>query len=132
VLMLFMHVTVSPAIVVLPVFLAGTALAAVGLSLLLAALNVKYRDIKYVVPFFTQMALFLTPVLYPLRHFSARTQVILSLNPMAGVVEGFRFAVFGSPVSWKLCGISFFTSVTLLLAGLLFFKRVERTFADVI
>lgn len=132
VLMAVMKIAISPAIILLPVFLVGTAIAATGLSLFLAALNVKYRDIKYVVPFFTQMALFITPVLYPLAHLSLRTRTILSLNPMAGIIEGIRFSVFGNPVSWRLVGLSFGVSLLLLITGLVFFKRMERTFADVI
>ena len=132
VLMLFFKVRVTVAILTLPVFLVGAILAASGLSLFLAALNVQYRDVKYVVPFFTQMALFVTPVLYPFSRIPERFRPVFALNPMAGIVEGFRFAVLDTPVEWSLVGISATVCAVLVVAGLFFFKRVERHFADII
>jgi len=132
VLMAAMKVAVSPCIVLLPLFLLATVLAAAGIGFFLAALNVKYRDIKYVVPFFTQVAMFVTPVLYPLNSMSAKMRAVLSLNPMAGVVEGFRFAVLGNPASLHVLWVSSGVSVALLVLGVFFFKRMELTFADVI
>jgi lipopolysaccharide transport system permease protein len=116
----------------LPLLLLAAFLAAAGSGLTLAALNVHYRDIKYIVPFFTQMLFFLTPVLYPASYFSGRTKLILSLNPMSGIVEGFRCALLGSPVSRSLMGMSVVGCLILFVAGLFFFQRMERTFADVI
>jgi lipopolysaccharide transport system permease protein len=116
----------------LPVFLLGSCLATAGLGFMLSALNVRYRDVKYAVPFFTQMLLFLTPVLYPIDHVPGGLHFLLSLNPMAGMVEGFRYALLGSPVSWHLMVSSAVGAVGMFVIGLFFIRRMEITFADVI
>ena len=131
-LMVYYRWHISFGVLWLPVFVFGGFLAAGGLGLILSALNVRYRDVKYAVPFFLQMMFFLTPVLYPLSRAPGKFKILLSLNPMAGIVEGFRYALLGSPVSWLLMGTSFGGSVLVFVAGLFFFRRMERTFADVI
>jgi lipopolysaccharide transport system permease protein len=131
-LMLFYHWPVSSALLWLPAFMFGSCLTSSGLGLFLSALNVQYRDVKYAVPFFTQMMFFVTPVLYPVSLVPAKLQILLSLNPMAGVVEGFRHALLGSAISWPLVAGSFAESLALFIAGLFFFRRMERTFADII
>ena len=131
-LMAYYRWPVSAGLALLPFLLFGSFLAAGGLGLILSALNVRYRDVKYVVPFVTQMAFFLTPVLYPLSQAPAKLKIVLALNPMSGMVEGFRHALLGSAVSWTLVWTSAGTSVLLFVAGLYFFRRMERTFADVI
>jgi len=132
VLMAYYRWPLSGAFVWLPVFLLGSFLAAGGLGLILAAVNVYYRDVKYVVPFWVQMAFFLTPVIYPLRYVPARLRAFLGLNPMAGVIEGFRHALLGSPANWEMIGASLGVSLALFVAGLFFFRRMERDFADVV
>jgi lipopolysaccharide transport system permease protein len=116
----------------LPIFMIGCFLAVSGMGLVLSALNVRFRDIKYVVPFFIQMAFFLTPVVYPMSHLPQRLKLFLGLNPMAGMVEGIRHALLGTPVSWALVWSSAAVSVFLFVSGLYVFRRLERTFADVI
>jgi lipopolysaccharide transport system permease protein len=132
VLLAYYRWPVSLALVWLPLLLLGTFLAAGGFGLILAALNVQYRDVKYVVPFATQMAFFLTPVLYPVSHSSPKLKVLLALNPMSGMVEGFRHALLGSPISWAFVWTSAGFSSVVFVGGLYFFRRMERTFADVI
>jgi lipopolysaccharide transport system permease protein len=131
-LLVYYHWAVTPALLWLPFFAIGSFFAATGMGLILSALNVRYRDVKYVVPFFTQMAFFLTPVIYPLRYVPKNLKILLGLNPMAGMVEGFRHALLGSPVSWDLVWTSTAVSIVLFVAGLYYFRRVERTFADII
>jgi lipopolysaccharide transport system permease protein len=131
-LMAYHHWPVSSSLVTLPLFLFGSFLAASGLGLALSALNVQFRDVKYAVPFFTQMALFLTPVIYPMRYVPGKAAVLLACNPMAGMVEGFRHALLGSPVSWALVSRSMGISLLIFVAGLYVFRRMERTFSDVI
>ena len=116
----------------LPLFLVGTFLAASGIGLTLSACNVLFRDVKYAVPFFVQMGLFVTPVVYPLRYVPQRFQGLMGLNPMAGMVLGFQHALLGTPVPIKLEIISFIVSGFLFLSGLLIFRRIERLFADII
>ncbi len=131
-LMLYYHWPISRSIFWLPLFIVAAVLAASGIGLTLSALNVSFRDVKYAVPFAIQMGIFVTPVIYPIRYVPERWQMLLGLNPMVGVVLGFRHALLGAEVSWPLIGMSLATSVVLFVLGLLIFRRMERQFADVI
>jgi lipopolysaccharide transport system permease protein len=122
----------TPSLLWLPIFIVGSFLAASGIGLILSALNVRFRDVKYLVPFFIQMAFFLTPVIYPARFVPRQLEMLLGLNPMAGMVEGIRHALLGTPVSWTLVWASTTVSTLLFVLGLHVFRRMERTFADVI
>jgi lipopolysaccharide transport system permease protein len=124
------HITL--ALLWLPFFVSTALLVSCGLGLILSALNVRYRDVKYIVPFFTQMALFVTPVVYPLSFVTGPYKALLFLNPMSGIVEGFRHALLGSPISPTLVATSTATSVALFFLGLYCFRRMELTFADLI
>lgn len=105
---------------------------AVGLGLFLAALNVKYRDIKYVLPFFVQLLFFLTPVIYPPSILGAHSWV-LALNPMTGVIKAMRAALFGGqPINWLLLFLSGLIALAIFVAGLIYFKKTEKYFADLI
>ncbi len=119
-------------LLILPLLLALTFLAAIGLGLLLAAINVKYRDVRYALPFFIQLLLFVTPVIYP-ASIAGKYSKILALNPMMGVIQSARAALLGTtPLNWSLIGISAITGVVLVAIGLAYFKKTERYFADVI
>jgi lipopolysaccharide transport system permease protein len=131
-LMAYYRWPVSASIAWLPLFLLGTLMVTGGFGMFLSAINVQYRDVKYIVPFFTQMALFLTPVIYPVSYIPAKFQFLLALNPMAGMVDGIRHALLGSPPTWPLIWISFGEGVVLFVAAMYLFRRVERTFADII
>jgi lipopolysaccharide transport system permease protein len=132
VLLLYYRWPVSITLLQLPLFVVGAVLAASGLGLTLSALNVNYRDIKYAVPFLIQMGIFVTPVIYPIHYIPQKWQVLMGLNPMAGVVLGFRHALLGSAESWSVMGLSLAVSGFLFLSGLLIFRRMECQFADVI
>jgi lipopolysaccharide transport system permease protein len=93
---------------------------------------VSFRDVKYAVPFMIQMGIFLTPVIYPIRYIPARWQVLMGLNPMAGVVLGFRYSLLGTNVMWQVLALSMVVSAVLFVFGLYMFRRMERRFADVI
>jgi len=117
----------------LPLFLLLAIVAALGVALWLSAINVQYRDVNYVLPFLTQFWLFITPVAYSASVISGKWQLIYSLNPMAGVVNGFRWALLGAdtgpgPQMW----ISVAVSVLVLIGGLFYFRNMEKTFADTI
>jgi lipopolysaccharide transport system permease protein len=116
----------------LPLFTLAAFLAASGLGLVFSALNVSFRDVKYAVPFLIQMGIFVTPIIYPLRYIPARWQDLMGLNPMAGVVLGFRAALLGSPIPVRVTEISLAVSLFLFVAGLMIFRRMERRFADLI
>jgi lipopolysaccharide transport system permease protein len=132
VMMLFYHWHLTWALLWIPFLLLGTLLATSGIGLFLSALNVQYRDVKYVVPFVTQMVFFLTPVLYPMSNAPTRLKPVLILNPMAGMVEGFRHALLGSAVSWNLVLVSFGICIFAFVSGMYFFRSRERFFADLI
>ena len=108
-------------------------MAAFGVGLWLAALNVVYRDVRYVLPFLTQIWMFATPIIYPVSAVPDKWRLLYSLNPMVGVVEGFRWSLFGQPSDMHLMiGISALITAGLLAGGLLYFQSVQQTFADVI
>jgi lipopolysaccharide transport system permease protein len=132
VLMLYYRWPLTWAVLELPLFIVGAILSAAGLGLALSAVNVSFRDVKYAVPFLLQMGIFATPVIYPIRYIPEKYQLLIGLNPMAGVVLGFRHALLGSPASWSLMGLSLAVSVFLFVAGLFIFRRMESVFADVI
>jgi lipopolysaccharide transport system permease protein len=131
-MMMKYHWPVTYQIVSLPLFIVAAFLATSGLGLTLSALNVSFRDVKYAVPFLIQMGIFVTPVIYPIRYIPARWQSLVGLNPMAGIVLGFRAAFLGSPAPWGLIEISLAMSLLLFIAGLMIFRRMERRFADLI
>jgi lipopolysaccharide transport system permease protein len=116
----------------MPLYILGTLLASSGLGLILSALNVSFRDVKYAVPFFIQMGLFVSPVIYPLSYVPARFRILLGLNPMSGMIVGFRQSLLGGSTDWGLVGTSFAICATLFVAGLFIFRRMERRFADII
>lgn len=116
----------------MPLYILGTLLASCGLGLILSALNVSFRDVKYAVPFFIQMGLFVSPVIYPLSYIPPRLRILLGLNPMSGMIAGFRQSVIGGSTDWRLVGASFAICACLFAAGLFVFRRMEHNFADVI
>ncbi|MBD1912725.1 MULTISPECIES: ABC transporter permease [unclassified Leptolyngbya] len=121
-------------IVTLPLFVAIAFAAAMGTGLWLAALNVKYRDFRYIVPFIVQFGLYISPVGFSSSIVPAQWRLIYSLNPMVGVIDGFRWAILGGEASLYLPGfcLSLLLVVTLLITGIVYFRQVERTFVDVI
>jgi lipopolysaccharide transport system permease protein len=131
-LMIYYHWALSAKVLLLPIFLIGTVMAASGIGFAFSALNVLFRDIKYMVPFLLQMGLFVTPVIYPVRYVPSRWQTLFGLNPMSGMVLGFRYCLLGSPVYWPLILASLLMCLLFFFAGLMLFRRIERLFADVI
>ena len=95
----------------------------------MAAFNVKYRDVRYALPFMIQIWMFTSPVIYPVPD---KWRWLLSLNPMTGIIEGFRTALLGQPLNWATLGLSGVLSIGLLLCATLFFTHMEKNFADVI
>jgi lipopolysaccharide transport system permease protein len=121
----------STAILMLPVLIAIAAASALGVSTALSAINVRFRDVRYVVPFAIQMWLFATPVAYPSSLIGEPWRTLSAINPMVGVVEGFRWATLGSGnAPWDLIAVSAASAAILFVAGLAYFDRVERGFAD--
>ena len=132
-LMLWYGVVPSWAILLAPLFIAECTLVSLALGLWLTALNVKYRDIGHLVPFMTQIWMYLTPIVYATSMVPERWRAVYALNPMVGVIEGFRWAMLGqSAPDWTMLAVSFSVVLVLFVGGLYYFNRVERTFADII
>jgi lipopolysaccharide transport system permease protein len=132
VLMAVYRVPPSALMLTLPLFLLGTMVVAAGAGVLFSALIVSYRDFRYVITFVVQLWLFATPVLYTLGSIPSEWRLLYALNPMVGMITGFRTAVLGGPLPLDIILTSTGVSVVLLAAGLRYFTRVERRFADVI
>ncbi|MEM3484203.1 MAG: ABC transporter permease [Candidatus Methanomethyliaceae archaeon] len=133
ILMLYYGIIPTYAIFTLPIFVLLTVLTSCGIGLWSSALDVQYRDIRYTIPFLTQLWFFATPIVYPFSMVPEKWRPILSLNPMCGVVEGFRWALFGKPfISMASAFVSFLAVLLVFLGGVYFFRKTERTLADVI
>lgn len=104
-----------------------------GVGMLLASVNVKYRDIKYAIPFIIELWLFLTPIIYPTSIIPKRFRFLTALNPLTGLIEGFRAALLPSrPMDYPLLGISVALCAGILVVGTLYFNKTERAFADIV
>jgi len=131
-MMAYYRIIPTPAIWTLPLFILLTMITALGVGLWLSALNVLYRDVGYVMPFLTQFWMFITPVVYSTSLLPEKWRTIYGLNPMAGVVDGFRWALLGIEESapGPMLAISAAIAVLILISGLYYFRRMERLFAD--
>jgi len=130
--MMWYRITPGPSIVWLPALMLLALATAASVGVWLAALNVRYRDVRYVVPFVVQLWMFATPVAYPASLVPARWRAVYGLNPMAGVIEGFRWALAGGPAPGVITVVSAAVVVVLIAGGAIYFRRLEGTFADVI
>lgn len=120
-------------ILLFPFLIGLTFFGAVGVGLWLSALNVQYRDIRYVIPFLVQIWMFVSPVIYPASLVPEKYHWFLALNPMGGVISAFRLSLLGHlPIDWTLLGISTIIIVIIFLSGMYYFRKMEKTFADVI
>jgi lipopolysaccharide transport system permease protein len=123
-------------LLILPVLVACAVLSSLGLGLLLASLNIKYRDVRFALPFFIQMLMYVSPVIYPVRmldHFPVIKGLMLWLNPMAGVITNARAGLLGQgAVDFSVLGISLLMSLVYFVGGLYYFRCTERYFADII
>ncbi len=122
----------SPQLLMLIPLVFLTFLLAVGVGIFMSALNVKYRDIRFALPFFIQIWMFATPIVYPTSLVPEKWRLLLAINPLVGVIEGFRSALFGREFDWRLIGISFLAAVIILAVSVVIFRRMEREFADII
>jgi lipopolysaccharide transport system permease protein len=133
VLMIYYHFVPSIGILLFPVLVGLTFLCALGVGLWLSALNVQYRDIRYVIPFLIQIWMFVSPVIYPVSMVEGKYQWLLALNPMGGVIRTYRASLLGHiPIDWFLLGLSTAIIFALLVTGLYYFRRMEKHFADVV
>jgi lipopolysaccharide transport system permease protein len=127
------HLTLNWAMLTLPLFLLLALVTALGVALWLSALYVKYRDVNYIIPFLAEVWKFVSPVVYSTSMVPAKWQVIYALNPMAGVVNGFRWALLGSGAAPDIrLAVSALMALLVLVSGLFYFRNMEKTFADTI
>jgi len=133
ILMVYYKVPISPGVLLVPVLILITMMNAVGFGIWFSALNVRYRDVQYAIPFLIQIWLFATPVIYPVSLLGEKYRFLLMLNPMGGVIEAFRPAILGHmPIPWTSLAVSTVVGLIVFVGGVYYFKRVERYFADVI
>jgi lipopolysaccharide transport system permease protein len=133
VLMVYYHVATTSAILMVPILVLLATLLALGVGMWLSALNVKYRDIRYAIPFLIQLWMFASPVIYPESMLQGKLKYILRLNPLTGIIENFRVALFGhSHFNWNSLGISAAITFLVLIYSAYSFRRMERSFADIV
>ncbi len=132
-MMAYYHIGPSWELLLWPVLVVPLVLLALGVGMILAALNVKYRDVKHAIPFIIQLWLFVTPIIYPTSLVPDRFRVWLALNPLSGLIEAFRASLLPDrPLDWPLVGMSVAVALLVFALGGLYFKRAEQTFADVV
>jgi lipopolysaccharide transport system permease protein len=131
VMMFIYHVPLTIGLLGLPFIVFFTWLLAAGSGFILTAINVRYRDVQYIVPFFISLLMYVTPVIYP-ASVADRFRFILAINPMTGLIETHRALILSQPIPWNELGLSIVYTLIIFIVGSLYFKKVERGFADVI
>ena len=132
-MMLYYHIVPNLNMLWLPLFLLLALVTSLGVGLWLSSLNVKYRDVRYLVPFITQFWLFATPIAYPSSLLHQPWRTVYGLNPMVGVVEGFRWALLGTKSSpGPMVLVSALVALFILISGAFYFRRMEKTFANIV
>jgi lipopolysaccharide transport system permease protein len=109
-----------------------TTLFATGVGMWMSALNVKYRDIRYALPFALQIWMYVTPIIYPVTFIPARWRWLIALNPLSGIIQGFRSAIFGRAFDWDAIAVSAAVTLGVVICAAYAFRRMEREFADII
>jgi homopolymeric O-antigen transport system permease protein len=131
-MMLYYRVGPRSGILMIPPLVLLTFLFALGVGMLFAALNVKYRDMRFVLPFLIQLWLFVSAVIVPMSVLPQKWRWAIALNPMSGIIEGYRAALFGQPFDWKALGVAAAITCAVLVYSAYSFRRMEKNFADVI
>lgn len=131
-LMLYYSAPVSPLIILAPLFIALAVLLTLSLGCLLSALNVRFRDVKFALPFALQVWMFASPVFYPLEIVSEKARPFFAINPLTGILHGFRVSMFGGTFDWSAIGVSLAVTMLLMLIAIIVFRKMEDDFADLI
>jgi lipopolysaccharide transport system permease protein len=132
ILMIYYRVPPQPLNLLILPLIAMACIAALGVGMLFSALNVKYRDIRYAIPFIMQLWMFGSPVIYRLDMLPPKMQRLFMFNPLTGIIENFRVALFGGRIQWKELGISLGVAMFVLIASAYIFRRIEKSFADIV
>lgn len=131
-LMLYYKIALTWNLLLFPGLMLLTTLLALGVGMWLSALNVKYRDIRFALPFIVQLWMFVSPVLYPSSILPEKWRFLFHLNPLAGIIDGYRSSLFGQPIDWIALAVSTLITIVLLVYASFSFRRMEKTFADVV
>lgn len=132
VLMIYYGISITWSLLMFPVLVGLTVLLATGVGMWMSALNVKYRDVRHALPFLIQLWMFATPIVYPASLVPAKWRLVYALNPLTGIIEGFRSSVFGKTFDWPLLATSSAITVVVLVFSLYSFRRMEKSFADLV
>jgi lipopolysaccharide transport system permease protein len=130
--MIYYGIAISWQIVFAPFFIALAILLTLSFGMLFAALNVRFRDVKFALPFALQIWMFTSPIFYPASILSEKWRVVFALNPLTGILEGFRAALFGGEFDWFAVSVSVIMTMILMVLSVFVFKRMEDDFADLI
>lgn len=131
-LMIYYRVAPTWNLVALPLLMLLLMILVLGVGMWMSALNVKYRDVRFALPFLTQIWMFLSPVIYPLSRMPPKLKLVLMFNPVTGIIEGFRSSLFGLPFNWPALMVSAVMALVILLYASFWFRRMEKQFADVV
>ena len=131
-LMIYYSVPLTSGILLVPLIIVFVTLLALGVGMWVSALNVKYRDVRFALPFAIQLWMFLSPIIYPSTFVPAKWRWLLTLNPLTGLIDGFRASLFGQPFNWMALTISIALTLAILVYAAYVFRRMERSFADII
>jgi lipopolysaccharide transport system permease protein len=131
-LMLYYQITPTRNLLLFPALVFLTALLAAGVGMWLSALNVKYRDVRFALPFIVQLWMFVSPVFYPSSLLPDKYRWAFALNPLTGIIEAYRSALFGHSIEWAGLGVSALITICILIFGSYSFRRMEKTFADIV
>jgi len=132
-MMLYFRIAPTPNVLYLPLFMLLALVTSLGVGLWLSAMNVQFRDVRYIVPFITQFWMFATPIAYPSSLLPQPWRTVYGINPMAGVVEGFRWALLGTNTPpGAMFGVSAAAAIVIMVSGAFYFRRMEKTFADIV
>lgn len=131
-LMFYYGVSVTPRLVFLPLMVIVITFLALAIGMWMSALNVKYRDIRYALPFVIQLWMFVSPIIYPASMLGGKLKIVLALNPLTGIIENFRASLLGRPMKWSSLAISAAITFVLFVYSAYSFRRMEKTFADLV
>ena len=131
-LMFYYGVSLTPRLLFLPLIVVIITFLSAGVGMWMSALNVKYRDIRYALPFLIQLWMFVSPIIYPASMLGGKLKLVLAVNPLTGIIENFRASLLGQPMKWSSLAISAAITLVVFLYSAYSFKRMERTFADLV
>jgi lipopolysaccharide transport system permease protein len=132
-LMAYYHIPIGWGMLLWPMLMIPLIMLVLGMGMILASINVKYRDIKYAIPFGIQLMLFITPIIYPVNIIPEKYRLLLALNPLTGLIEAFRYSLLpGRNMDWNSFIVSIIITSTLFILGIVYFRKTERIFADIL